>query len=109
MSKIYLPIASLEEPLASYLSKQLPSDVSDDTSEEADDFEVEDSDISDDGDEEPSDGESLGSEDSWSEESSNESSDEESVVYESEQEDELDILDAKAELMERSRKRRRVA
>jgi hypothetical protein len=84
-------------------------------SSEADQFEERNSEISDSGDSEPDDGESLGSEDS---ESSSEGSDsgsteseEESVVYETEQEDELDRLDAKADEMEAARacKRRRMA
>ena len=81
----------------------------------SDQFGERNSEISDSGDSEPDDGESLGSEDS---ESSSEGSDsgsteseEESVVYETEQEDELDRLDAKADEMEAARacKRRRMA
>ena len=81
-------------------------------SSEADSFEQCDSEISDTGDSEP-DGESIGSEDSEtsSDGSDHGESDEESVVYETEQEEELDRLDAKADQMEAARtcKRRRMA
>lgn len=82
-----------------------------DESVDPDEFEVKDSDISDDGESEPSDGESLGSKDSERSLESDESEDEdkdESVVYDSKEEDELDRLDALAEVVTHAAKRQRV-
>ena len=89
----------------------LLSESSESDSSEADDFVERDSDISDEGESEPEDGESLGSQDSERSEDSEAASDtDESIVYETEQEDELDRLDARAEEIEQMRasKRRRI-
>lgn len=97
-----------EEYLASggYRSEQS----SENESVAPEDFEVDESEVSDDGESEPSDGESLGSQDSERSDENEESEDEdedESIVYESEEEDELDRLDALAEIVTHAPKRQR--